>query len=88
MVDEMQAVNTLLDEVANDRTVPRNVRTAVLSAKADLANEKLDVELRVSSAIAVLDEVANDINLPPYSRTHVWNIVSKLETLLARVKQK
>jgi hypothetical protein len=87
MPDELSAINAILDEVANDRTVPRNVRTAVLSAKADLANEKLDMELRISSAIAVLDEVANDINLPPYSRTQVWNIVSRLETLLASTKK-
>ena len=87
MPDDITAVSTLLEEVANDRTVPRNVRTPVMNAKADLANEKLDVELRISSAISVLDEVANDINLPPYSRTQVWKVVSKLETLLAAVKK-
>jgi len=87
MSEEISAINDILDEVANDKTVPRNVRNAVLAAKADMANEKLDMELRVSSAVSVLDEVANDINLPPYSRTQVWKIVSKLEALLASVKK-
>jgi uncharacterized protein (UPF0147 family) len=78
----------MLDELSKDRTVPRNVRTALQTAKEDLSNEKLDVDFRVSSAISILDEVANDINLPPYSRTQVWNVVSTLETLNAALKKK
>lgn len=88
MPEELADISVMLDEIANDKSVPRNVRNAVINAKTDLANEKLDIEIRISSAISILDEVANDINLPPYSRTHVWNIVSRLEALLARIKQK
>ena len=87
MVD-LTEVLRMLDELSQDRTVPRNVRTAVVKAKEDLANEKLDIGFRVSSAISILDEVANDINLPPYSRTQVWNVVSALETLNAALKKK
>lgn len=85
---ELQPVIQMLDELSKDRTVPRNVRTALQTAKEDLSNEKLDVDFRVSSAISILDEVANDINLPPYSRTQVWNVVSTLETLNAALKKK
>jgi hypothetical protein len=85
---ELQLVIQMLDELSQDRTVPRNVRTALQTAKEDLSNEKLDVDFRVSSAISILDEVANDINLPPYSRTQVWNVVSALETLNASLKKK
>ena len=85
---ELQPVIQMLNELSQDRTVPRNVRTALVNAKEDLSNEKLDVDFRVSSAISILDEVANDINLPPYSRTQVWNVVSALETLNAALKKK
>ena len=85
---ELSSVMQMLDELSQDRTVPRNVRTALQTAKEDLSNEKLDVDFRVSSAISILDEVANDINLPPYSRTQVWNVVSALETLNANLKKK
>jgi len=85
---ELQPVIQMLNELSQDRTVPRNVRTALVNAKEDLSNEKLDVDFRVSSAISILDEVANDINLPPYSRTQVWNVVSALETLNASLKKK
>ena len=87
-MEELQSVIQMLNELSQDRTVPRNVRTALVNAKEDLSNEKLDVDFRVSSAISILDEVANDINLPPYSRTQVWNVVSALETLNAALKKK
>ncbi|MEM7813657.1 MAG: UPF0147 family protein [Candidatus Aenigmatarchaeota archaeon] len=87
-MQELQAVMQSLEELSQDRTVPRNVRTALVKAKEDLANEKLDLGFRVSSAISILDEVANDINLPPYSRTQVWNIVSSLEAINAALKKK
>lgn len=85
---DIGSISKMLDELSQDRTVPRNVRTALVKAKEDLANEKLDPGFRVSSAISILDEVANDINLPPYSRTQVWNIVSALETVNAALKTK
>jgi hypothetical protein len=84
---DAKAILQMLEELAEDRTVPRNVREAIVSAKTDLANEKLDLGFRVSSAISALDEVANDRNLPPYSRTQVWNVVSALETLNAALKK-
>ena len=77
----MEEVNKLLDEVINDRTVPRNVKECVRKAKEDLNNSKLDTTARVSSAVSILDEVANDPNLPIYARTQIWNIVSMLESM-------
>jgi uncharacterized protein (UPF0147 family) len=84
---DVKVILQMLEELAADRTVPRNVREAIVSAAANLANEKLDLSFRVSSAISILDEVANDRNLPPYSRTQVWNVVSALETLNATLKK-
>jgi len=83
----IESVIQMLDELSQDRSVPRNVRTALQTARADLSNEKLDMVFRMSSAISVLDEVANDINLPSYSRTQVWNVVSVLETMNEKLKK-
>lgn len=87
MADARQVI-TILEEVSLDRTVPRNVRSAVIKAKEDLANEKLELDFRVSSAISILDEIAADVNLPPYARTQIWNAVSALETIAGQLKQK
>lgn len=87
METELEPITKLLNELSQDKTVPRNVRTAVIKTQEDIANTKLDLSFRVSSAIAILDEVANDINLPCYSRTQVWNLVSALETLNSKLKK-
>jgi uncharacterized protein (UPF0147 family) len=85
---DVDSIISILEQVGIDRTVPRNVRAAVVKAKEDMANEKLDIDFRVSSAISILDEIAADVNLPPYSRTQIWNAVSSLETLANQLKQK
>ena len=85
---DVDSIISILEQVGIDRTVPRNVRAAVVKAKEDMANEKLDIDFRVSSVISILDEIAADVNLPPYSRTQIWNAVSSLETLANQLKQK
>lgn len=74
-------INELLDEIAQDRTVPKNVRTAMEQAKDSLNNGKQDMAVRINGAVSVLDEISSDPNIPVYSRTQIWNIVSMLEVL-------
>lgn len=76
---DIGAINQLLDEVAEDRTVPRNIRNLIAEAKSSINNTKQDMAVRISSAIALLDDVSNDPNIPVYTRTQIWNIVSLLE---------
>lgn len=71
----------LMDELIEDRGVPRNVKSKVSEAKAALLNEHQELNVRVATAISILDEVSIDPNLPVYARTKVWNLVSKLEEL-------
>lgn len=76
---DFEPVVRMLDEIINDRTVPKNIRAAAEQSKNDLNNEKENMELRVSTAIHILDEITNDPNMPLYARTKIWNIVSYLE---------
>lgn len=78
---DIQTISQSLDEINNDRSVPRNIRNAVLQAKAELNNEKLDMAVRINTAISIMDEISNDPNIPIYTRTHIWNIVSMLEVM-------
>jgi len=82
---EMDEINRLLDEINEDRTVPRNIRNLVQEAKNNL-NGKQELPVRINSAISILDEVSNDSNIPIYSRTQIWNIVSMLEVMNERAK--
>jgi uncharacterized protein len=83
----IESINNLMDEISEDRTVPRNIRTLVQQAKGDLNNEKNDWAVRINAAVSILDEVSNDPNIPTYSRTQIWNIVSLLEVLNEDIKK-
>ncbi|MFC2143001.1 UPF0147 family protein [Candidatus Aenigmatarchaeota archaeon] len=72
-------ISRLLEEINEDRSVPRNIRTLIQQARDNLNNEKNDVPVRINSAVSILDDVSNDPNIPTYTRTQVWNIVSMLE---------
>ncbi len=78
---DIQTISQSLDEINNDRSVPRNIRNAVLQAKTELNNEKLDMAVRINTAISIMDEISNDPNIPVYTRTQIWNIVSMLEVM-------
>lgn len=75
---EFESALRLLDEIINDRTVPKNIRKAAEDSKNEL-NTDNPLELRISTAIHLLDEIINDPNMPLYARTKIWNIVSILE---------
>jgi len=70
-----------IQQVANDRTVPRNIRTLCEESIRILQNEKEDLAVRVNTVISNMDEISNDPNIPTYTRTQVWNIVSLLESM-------
>lgn len=72
-------MSAILEQIVNDRTVPRNIRKAAEDSKAALNSDKDQLELRISTAIHILDEIINDPNMPMYTRTQIWNAVSMLE---------
>ena len=78
---QIEPINKLLDEINEDRSVPKNIRKSVMEAKEHLNNERNDMKVRISTAVSILDEISNDPNIPTYTRTQIWNVVSMLEVL-------
>ena len=74
-------VINLLQQIVNDRTVPRNIRTKCEESLKILQDNSQELKLRASTVIATMDDVSNDPNIPTYTRTQVWNIVSILESM-------
>ena len=70
-----------LDELADDASVPRNIRRGAKSAKTELGKADVALDMRIASAVYVLDDLANDPNLPTHGRTAIWSIISSLESL-------
>jgi len=75
-----RAVRTLA-ELADDVSLPRNVRRGALSAKEGLSKGTVPLDVRIASAVYALDDLANDSNLPTHGRTAIWSIISSLESL-------
>ncbi len=78
---DIKTIIDLLNEINNDRTVPRNIRELISKAIKNLSDERHDVVFRINNVMSMLDEISNDQNIPTYTRTHIWNIVSMLETI-------
>jgi len=74
-------VMEILDQLAEDTSVPRNIRRGATDAKDRLQREAEALDVRCASAIFILDELANDPNIPLHARTLIWNIISQLETI-------
>lgn len=78
---ELDRIVASLSQLADDNSVPRNVRRGAQAAKDALAKTRTAMDVRLASAVYVLDELANDPNLPTHGRTAIWSIMSQLESL-------
>jgi len=79
--EKLKQISQILDQLADDSSVPRNIRRGAGEAKNLLMKEKEALDLRVASAIFILDDLANDPNIPLHGRTLIWNVISQLETV-------
>ena len=77
----VQRIFESLSELADDASVPRNIRRGAQSARDELAKPRVALDVRIASAVYVLDDLANDPNLPTHGRTAIWSIISSLESL-------
>lgn len=84
MVDQIRQVIDILDNLAEDTSVPRNIRKGATDAKSRLLDTKNAMDVRATSAMMILDDLANDPNIPLHGRTLIWNVISQLEVLSAQ----
>lgn len=70
-----------LDMIANDTSVPRNIRRSVTEIIEVLKDENQELFLRAASALKTLSDVSYDPNLPMHTGTLIWSILGKLETI-------
>ncbi|HUV24758.1 MAG TPA: UPF0147 family protein [Methanomassiliicoccales archaeon] len=78
---KLKQIIEVLDQLAEDTSVPRNIRRGATEAKDRILQENEALDVRAASAIFILDELANDPNIPLHGRTLIWNIISQLETV-------
>ena len=80
MADEFSEVMSMLGELLEDATVPKNVKLKIDSIMKCLSDKK-DQSLKVNRALDILEEISDDSNIQMYTRTQVWNAISLLEKL-------
>lgn len=81
VADKVKQIADYLDNLADDNSVPRNIRKGAADAKAKLMKTSEPMDVRATGAIVILDELANDPNIPLHGRTMIWSVISQLETL-------
>ena len=79
--NKIKQITEILDVLADDNSVPRNIRKGATDAKTRLLDTKDAMDVRATSAIMILDDLANDPNIPLHGRTLIWNVISQLEIL-------
>ncbi len=83
-MDIIEGVIHALAELADDTSVPKNVREKVNAARGFLGEKDTELSIKVNKALAELEEVSEDINIQTYTRTQLWNIASMLEKALLK----
>ncbi len=82
MDERLQNVIEALRELANDNTVPRNIKSKVEEVMTILkAEDGEDISIKVNKVLSIIDEISDDTNLQAYTRTQIWNIASLLEMI-------
>ncbi|MGQ9565416.1 MAG: UPF0147 family protein [Candidatus Bathyarchaeales archaeon] len=79
--ERIQQALTVLEQVSEDNTTPRNIRRATKESSEALQNKAFTHGIRASNAISILDDILQDPNMPPYTRVKLWNVMSLLEAI-------
>ena len=79
-ISDVQTIVNSLNEIQEDASVPRNVRTQVQDVISTLKEDN-ELPIKVNKALNKLDEISSDVNLQAYTRTQIWNVMSVLEKL-------
>lgn len=68
-------------DIAEESSLPSNVSDMLREACDKLEDEDKDLSVRVNTAGSILDQISNDPNIKQHTRTEIWNLASKVESL-------
>ncbi len=82
----MNTVILMIDELLEDKSVPKNVRAKMEKVRSNLEDKKQENDVKIGMSINIMDDISNDPNLPMYARTKIWNIVSIMESSRTKMR--
>lgn len=69
-----------LQEIAEDQTIPKNVRTTIQTTMHAL-QQTTPPRMNANKALQHLETLSETTNVEPFTRSQLYNIVSMLETI-------
>jgi len=82
----VESVASMMEDMADRDAIPSNVSEMLKDAASELRDEDKDISVRVNAASSLLDQISNDPNIRQHTRTQVWNMASKVESLTELVE--
>jgi len=79
----MEEVIEIMQDIIDDRAVPRNIRAKVEEAISKIKENNAKT---LSEAIYLLDDISNDVNMPDHTRTDIWHVISLVEGMKEKMK--
>jgi len=79
--DKMVQALSVLQRVAEDNGVPRNIRRSATEAIKVLQGKTYTNAVKASNAMSILEECSQDPNMPLFARTAIWQAISTLEQI-------
>lgn len=80
---DLNEINELLETLAKDGAISKNIRDILEYIWEDLKDEK-DISVKIDAALQQIEDLSLDPNLSPYVRTQIWNLTSLLESAQSR----
>ena len=80
MEEEIESIVAVIEDLENDGSVPKNVKSKLIKITGIL-KENAETSIKVNKALHELEEIEDDVNLQQFARTQLWNIASMLEKL-------
>ena len=68
-MNKFESAVSLLEEVLEDRGVPRNIKSKIEGSIKELKADKESEGVKVSTLVSVLDDASNDPNISLSART-------------------
>lgn len=79
--DNLLELIGVLSQIADDDSIPKNIRLKVNRAIEALQENEKDMKIKANKALQELDDISDDPNVPSYIRPQIWNVASSLESV-------
>ncbi len=75
-----QEILAEFEKIIDDESAPKNIKLKITELISMFEDAETTPECKNNRALQELDEISEEANIPEHIRTHIWGIVSLLES--------